>query len=124
MPTPPDLSCCDRRVEIIDSFGRIALLFIRRCDGNYFGGTTTPEPDLFYGPHVTLQIGGILDLLARLARDHHDRRFGPMRIRTSGSTVFEEEAIQGHMSATKLATILGCTSAQVRGHLEPLVMLT
>lgn len=124
MPAPlPDLSCCGHRVEILDSYGRTALLFVRRCDGNYFGGTTAPDPDLFYGPHVVLQLGGILDLLARLARQHEDDRIGPMRIRTAGSVVFEDEAIRRHMSAPKLATILGCTEKQVRDHLEPLVKL-
>lgn len=113
---PPDCACGKDMIQVLDINGAAVLRFIRLRDDVYYGGTTRYDPDLFYGPHVRLMLGGMLDLLARLAdREHPGGLDWSYQLERSGSW-YERVSISRHMPADGLARALGCTAQQVRDH--------
>lgn len=112
----PACNCGRDLIQVLGIDGAVVLRFILVSGERYYGGITHYDPELFYGPHVWLTLGGILDLVSRLAdRNHPAGLDWSFQIERTGDW-YERVNISRHMAADQLARALGCTAQQVREH--------
>jgi hypothetical protein len=99
-------SCIYHTIRVTDSNSMIVLTFRKLCDGNYYGGADFPN-DFTPGPHYTVLLNGILDIIAKLAATDL-----PYQIEGS-FPLYGRIMIDRQMNAESLAIILGCTAQEI-----------
>ena len=107
-------------VTVRDGAGVDVLLFLRLCDGRFFGGNSLDRTGGFEsGIHVMRTLGGMLDIIGQIANS-------PLEHRTLAYTLDGAHwttRIGREMSATDIAKALSCEQGQVLDHFAPLVSL-
>lgn len=109
--------CGSYTLNFLDVNGQNILKFIKMSDGQWYGGTTHPNHELYYGPHCWTNDAGIMDLISKLANMQTDIK-SPAGWYSLGDFF---TPIKSEMRASDIATALKVDEQKVRDHFENVV---